>query len=334
MCGVSRVRARVSAHSSRSANGVSRAGWPERASAAAVMAANAAPAADRKLTIALADGSGCAVFRDGTPAYFRSFAGPLAVELPRTLTAIELGQGLKVDRCYLFGPAAAVFVEERSGFPPCCALLPTDSVLAGIFGSDPQSARDLAGLAAVARAVAAGGATDFRQGALTYTAGRERLRQSLRLPAILALCIVLALFAELAVRWQLLRRDVASLDRSIAAIYKEVFPKRKPVDETAELKAEIRRLSGSGSAISPLATLKALADGMGEGITGFSEVELDGATVRIRGEARSQQAVTDLKGRLAPQLTGLELVESRSKVGSGGDVTFVLKGTGLKGETP
>lgn len=287
------------------------------------------PAPERELTVALSDGTGCAVFAAGVPVYFRSFAGEAAAELQRTLTALELGQGLAIDRCYLFGAVADV-TPQGEAFPSQCALLPTDGFLAATFASDPQAARDLAGLAAMARATATAEPVNFRQGTLAYTAGRERLRKSLRLPAILAICVVLALFAELGVRWQLLRKDVASLDKSIGMIYREVFPKRKPVDEAAEIRAEIRRLAGSGGESSVLATLKILAEALNDGVGGFSEVELDGTTVRLRGEAKSLQAVNDLKSRLATQLTGLELVESRSK-GTSGEVAFVLRASGVKG---
>jgi general secretion pathway protein L len=219
---------------------------------------------------------------------------------------------------------------DSEALPAVCSLLPTAGFLAGVFGSDPQAARDLASFAAVALVTETGEPLNFRQGALAYTAGRERLRKSLRIPAILAVCIVIALFAELGVRWQLLRRDLASLDRSVGAIYKEVFPKRKPVDEAAEIKAEIRRLSGSGGESSPLAALKILADGLGEGISGCTEVEIDGQSIRLRGEGKSLQAVNELKGRLSQRLTALDLVESRSK--GTGEVVFVLRATGLKGE--
>jgi general secretion pathway protein L len=226
------------------------------------------PAAERQLTVALTDGSGWAVFSASEPRYFRCLVGDLATELRRTIASLELGQSVAIDRCYLFGAAAVAFTAQRDNFPVPCALLPTDGFLAAIFASDPQAARELASLAAVASVVATGEPLNFRQGSLAYTAGRERLRKSLRLPAILALCVILALFAELGVRWQLLRRDLVSLDTSIGAIYREVFPKRKPVDETAEIKAEIRRLSGSSGDSAALATLKVLADGLGEGIAG------------------------------------------------------------------
>ncbi len=288
------------------------------------------PAADQQLTVALSDGSVCALFVGGGPRFFRTFTGSVAEELPRTLTALELGQGLIVDRCYLFGAAAALFRADSEALPTVCTLLPTDGFLAGVFGSDPQAARDLASLAAVALLTETGEPLNFRQGALAYTAGRERLRKSLRLPAMLAVCIVIALFAELGVRWQLLRRDLVSLDRSVGAIYKEVFPKRKPVDEAAEIKAEIRRLSGNSGESSPLAALKILADGLGEGISGCTEVEIDGQSIRLRGEGKSLQAVNELKGRLSQKLTGLDLVESRSK--GTGEVVFVMRATGLKGE--
>jgi len=290
------------------------------------------PAAERHLTVALTDGTGWAVFTAGEPRNFRCLGGDLPTELRRTMASLELGQGVVIDRCYLFGPAAVAFTAQRDDFPALCALLPTDGFLDATFASDPQAARELASLAAVTQAMATGAPLNFRHGSLAYTAGSERLRKSLRLPAMLAICLIMALFAELGVRWQLLQRDLASLDTSIGAIYREVFPKRKPVDEVAEVKAEIRRLTGSGGDSAALTTLKVLADGLGEGVAGFSEVESDGTTIRMRGEAKSLQAVTDLKGRLAPHFTGLELSESRSK--GTGEVVFMLRATGLKGGTP
>lgn len=288
------------------------------------------PTADRQLTVALSDGSGCALFVAGVLVYLRTFPGPAAVELRRTLAVLDVGSRFAVDRLYLFGGAAVDFRARESDFPPHSALLPTDGFLATTFAADANLARALASPAAIAQSVVSGSPVDFRQGGLAYTAGRERLRSSLKLPAILAVCLVFALFAELGVRWQLLRRDMASLDTSIATIYRQVFPTRKPVDEAAEIRAEIRRLSGTSGSSSALATLKLLADGLGEGVNGFSEVELDSNTVRLRGEARSLQAVNDLKGRLSVHFNGLELVESRSK-GAAGDVTFVLRASGVTG---
>lgn len=288
------------------------------------------PAADQKLTVALSDGSGCTVFLAGVPVYMRSFSGPASRELQRTLAALEAGSDIVIDRLYLFGAAADDFLADPMEFPQHCSLLPTDGFLDATFSGDAKTAREYASLAAIAQSAAAGGPINFRQGGLAYTAGSERLRKSLRLSVILAICLVIALFAELAVRWQLLHRDMASLDSSISAIYREVFPKRKPVDEAAEVRVEIRRLAGSGGESALLTTLKILSDAMGEGIHGFTAVELDGTTVRLRGEASSLQAVNDLKGRLSGRLTGLELVESRSK-GTDGAVAFVLRAGVAKG---
>jgi general secretion pathway protein L len=306
---------------------------PEAATYAPASWASLVPGAERQLTVALTDGNGVAVFTDGRPCFFRALTAQLAEELPRTLMSLELGHGIVVDRCYLFGAAGAAFTAARTAFPATCALLPSDGVLAATFAGDAGLARELASLAAVAREAVNGDPVNFRHGALAYTAGRERLRKSLRLPAILATCLLVALFVELGVRWQLLRRDLASLDRSIGAIYREVFPKRKPVDETAEIKAEIRRLSGSSADSATLATLRVLAEALGEGIIGVSEVESDGGgTLRIRGDARSLQAVNEFKGRLAGKFAALELSESRSK--GNGEVSFVLRATGGKGGTP
>ena len=285
------------------------------------------PVSERAQTVAVSDGSGCAVFADGRMIYCRPFVISPAEEIRRTQAALEMGLGRSVDRWYLLGQAAEAWTAQSGNFPSGCSRLPSEGPWATCFAADPTAARQYASAAALAQTMAAAEPLNFRQGGVAYTAGRERLRKALRVPAVLAICLVLALFAELGVRWQLLRSDIVSLDKSIGAIYREVFPKRKPVDEAAEFRAEIRRLAGSGAESVTLATLKLLAEAKGEGITALTEVEQDGTTVRLRGEAASLQAVNDLKGRLATQFTGVELVESRSKGGSGG-VTFVLRGSG------
>lgn len=272
-------------------------------------------------TQAFADGTALALFRDGIPLFFRPLAG--AEEIDRTLAALEIGRGITVDRLWLLGPLAGGAGEGGSGLP-----LPTDGPLAAAFGGDARSAREGASAFAVARAVAAGEATDFRSGELAYTKGREQALKRLRIPALLAGLLVLLLIADAAVRYSLVKRDLASLDASITAIYRELFPGRKKgADPVAEVRAEIRKLgTGSGSS-TVLVTLKKLAEAKGDDITGLYEVEIDGTQVRAKGDARSTQAVTDFKNRLAGAFASAEMGQITSK--PDGSVSFTLK-AGLK----
>src|SRR6185369_6711191 len=109
--------------------------------------------------------------------------------------------------------------------------------------------------------------------------------------------LIILVFAEAGVRYFIVQRDLSSLDGSIRAIYKEVFPTRKkPVDEVAELKAEIKRLGATGSE-GILAILKKLADAKGDDPREIYEVEFDGSQITGKGYDRSAQGVNEFKAK-------------------------------------
>lgn len=269
-------------------------------------------------TVALADGTALAVYRDGEPVFFRALSGEEG-EIDRTLAALELGRGIVAEQLYLFGPLAGAGLASG-------VSLPVSGPLAEAFGGNEEEAREGAGAWAVVRAVAAGEAVDFRTGELAYTKGRERARRQLRVPAMLAALLVLLLGADAGIRYTLVKRDLASLDASIAAVYREAFPGRKKgPDEVAELRAEIRKLGTGGGSSEVLATLRQLAEAKGDDVNGLYEVEIDGPQVRIKGDARSSQAVTDFRNRLSGILASAEVAQITSK--PDGSVSFTLRGS-------
>jgi general secretion pathway protein L len=273
-------------------------------------------------TVAATDGEALAVYRDGKPVYFRAFppnSGP--EELSRTVAALELSQGVKVDK--------TISYTRSTGETEVLAQGPKG--LADAFEGDAHAAHDLAGAYAVAAAVADGSAINLRRGEIAYTAGNEILYRKLRITAMLAAAVLVLVFAESAVRYTLAKRDLASLDLSIKGIYKEVFPARKKsVDEVAELRAEIRKLEGAKISSNFLKLLKDLAVAKGDGVTGFYETEVDGPEVRLKGEARSFQAANDFKGRAGQLLDAAEVSEIKSK--PDGSVSFSFRGR-MKGVT-
>jgi general secretion pathway protein L len=122
------------------------------------------------------------------------------------------------------------------------------------------------------------------------------------------------------------KTDLVSLDKSIASMYREVFPGRaKAVDEVAEIKGEIRKLSGAEEGNPFLDVLKKLAEAKGNTINGLYETELEGVNLRVKGDARSAQAVNEFKSALAPLMATVELGEVKSR--PDGSVTFTLAGT-------
>jgi len=245
--------------------------------------------------------------------------------LARTLAALEIGKEVKVEKVLVHGAAARRNAARPTG-ELACTLLPVAGELAAVFGGDAAAARDLAGAYAVARACALEEPVNFRSGDLAYTAGRQKALKKLRISLILAAACASLLIAEAGLRYYLVQRDLASVNNSIRTIYREVFPNRKkPVDEVAELRAEIKRLSGGAAAGSTLVVLKKLAEIKGDDVTALFEIEVDGDQLRVKGDARSIQAVNDFRARGAALFAGAEVGEIKSR--PDGSVTFVFRAT-------
>ncbi|MBT1074104.1 type II secretion system protein GspL [Geobacter grbiciae] len=290
---------------------------PEVLSAAPLHWGELLPSGDHG-TVALTDGSALALFRDREPLFFRALTE--GEDCARTLALLEISKGITVDRTCRLGASATA-----EGTP-----LPVEGSLAAAFGCDEGAARRHGSAWALATAMARGDAVDFRAGDLAWTKGKEKALRRLRLPLALAALLLLLLGADAGIRYLLVKRDLASLDASIGAIYREVFPGRKKgVDEAAEMRTEIRKLGASGGKSQVLETLNRLATAKGDDILGLYEVEIDGGQVRLKGDARSTQAVNDFKNRLAAMLSPADVGQITSK--PDGTVTFTLRGTMKEG---
>jgi general secretion pathway protein L len=292
------------------------------------------PPAERTGVVAVTDGEALAVFREGNLLFCRPLvAAEGGAEVGQTLALLELGRGVRVTRVLLHGGAArrqeqfvATGPEDIEWLP-----LPPGGGVAAAFSADAATARDLAACYAVMEAMAEGTAVDFRSGTLAYTAGLRRARRRLLLPAILAGLLVLCFFAEQGLRYYLVSRDLKSLNASIGAIYREVFPTRtKAMDEVGELKSEIKRLGGGVATVGVLTVLKKVAEAKGEEVTGIFEAEIEGDQVRLKGDARSAQAVNDFKLRSAGIFSSTEVSEIKSR--PDGSVTFSFRGTLKEGQ--
>jgi general secretion pathway protein L len=183
----------------------------------------------------------------------------------------------------------------------------------------------LAGLYAVARACHSGNLPDFRRGDLAWTAGGEKLRKKLVLTAMLVVATVVLLFVFKGLQYRAAKADIASLNSSIATLYREIFPNRtKAVDELAEVRGELRKLAGAENTVAVLDVFKKLAEAKGTTINGLFEAELEGRTLRLKGDARSAQAVNEFKTALAGLMSTVESGEIKSR--PDGTVTFSLSG--------
>ena len=272
----------------------------------------------------LCDGSSVAVIEEGQLSFVRAISGSEpGKQLAATLSALEL-TGVKVPgRLVVFGEQAGPLAAAE-GLPQTAELLEMPEEQALLFRNN-ETFQQLAGLFAVARASHAAALPDFRRGELAWTAGDEKLRKKMVLTASLVLVTVLLLFVSKALQYRAARADLNSLNTSIASIYREIFPTRaKAVDELAEIKGEIRKLAGVDSSSAVLDLLKQLAEVKGTSINGLYEAEVEGRALRIKGDARSAQAVNEFKAGLAPLMATIELGEVKSR--PDGAVTFTLTG--------
>jgi general secretion pathway protein L len=276
--------------------------------------------------VAITDGDSLVVYRDGTPLYFRTLPdGELVRQVTRTLASLEIGRELRVEKIFLHGAAAKSY-SDLLEIPPGFSLLPLNRAMSEFFGGEDPAFRGLAGVFAVARAVALEEPVNFRNGALAYTAGRKKALRRFRISMALAAALLVLLIGETALRYFLIKRDLDSVNSSIGAIYREVFPKRKkPVDEVAELRSEIKRLGGGVTGSGVLPVLRSLAEIKGNDVSGLYEVEIDGDQLRVKGDARSAEAVNGFRSRAAERFTGAEVGEIKSK--PDGSVSFVFRGT-------
>jgi general secretion pathway protein L len=271
---------------------------------------------------ALFDGSAVAVITDGRLSFLRALCGAERErQLTATLSALEMSAMPLPSRLLVFGEQAAD-VPEMEGLALTAEVLELPEELGQLFRND-QTFRQLAGLYAVAQACQAGTLPDFRRGDLAWTAGDAALRKKLLLTAALAIVAITLLFVSKGMQYRAVRADSASLDKSISTIYREIFPGRaKAVDEVAEIKGEIRKLAGHEGSSAVLDVLKQLAEAKGAGINGLYEAELEGLTLRVKGDARSAQTVNDFKASLSTLMATIELGEVKSR--PDGSVTFSM----------
>lgn len=272
-------------------------------------------------TVAITDGEAVAVYLDRKPVFFRVLPGIGARPLDATLTALEISRDISIATIFTLGSGPLDTERETT------ALIPTGAAAAA-FAGDSGAAVDLAAPFAMARELVSGDPVNLRRGTLGFTKSHDRLRRKLRITWGLAALLLILIFVEAGIRYYLAQRDVASLNGSIRTIYREVFPTRtKPVDEVAEMRAEIKKL-GAAAGDGLLSALKTLTEAKGDEPREMYEIDFDGSQVTGRGYDRSAQGVNDFKAKAAPLFAAFEVSEIKSR--PDGSVSFAFRGT-LKG---
>lgn len=275
-------------------------------------------------------GNTLAFLRGGKLTYFRAFSSDVTLQMiTAALSTVTISGGELPPKLCLIGSLANESADaDMLPLPVEKVQLPLE--YGHLFKND-ETFLQLAGLYSIARACHIGVLPDFRRGELAWTAGDARLRKKLLLTGILAAMIILLLFAGKLLQYRAAAADIASLNKSVAVIYHEIFPARvKAVDEISEVKGEIKKLAGVDGPNGFLDILNKLAAAKGSSINGLYEAELDGRALRIKGDARSAQSVNEFKTTLAPLLATVELGEVKNR--PDGAVTFTLTGTLKTGE--
>jgi general secretion pathway protein L len=274
---------------------------------------------------AVCDGTALAIFTAGRLSFVRVLDGAdLKRQLHSTLAAVQLGGTQLPSRLFLFGQLIDA-ASDMTSLPLEMERLKMPDDQATIFRTE-EVFQQLASLYAVARACHSGGLPDFRRGDLAWKTGAARLRKKVLLSVVLAVATVALLFISKGLQYRAASTDIASLNASISSIYREIFPSRtKAVDELAEVKGEIRKLSSTERSSSVLDVLRMLAEARGATINGIFEAELEGRTLRLKGDARSTQAVNEFRAALAGIMTMADVGEIKSR--PDGTVSFSLSAT-------
>jgi general secretion pathway protein L len=274
-------------------------------------------------TVAICDSNALTICRQGQLLFCRTLNSSSIEDLERTLATFELSHDLQVDRVLLLDP---LLLPRASTSERVIELFPLPDALKTPASQDGLDPLALAAPFAAALAVCFGEAFNLRSGPLAWKQKNRRLLRAFRLPLILACVAVVLLLAEAGTRWYLLSRDIASLNSSINKIYRESFPNRKKaVDEAAELKAEIRRLEGTSLSPTILPFLRLLTEHKGSEINGFSEIDYDGTSFKVKGDGRTSAAISAMRQKLLTAGWQVEQPEITSR--PNGTVLFQLKGT-------
>lgn len=279
---------------------------------------------------ALFDGTTLCTLCEGRVSSVTTFSGEsVKKQLFTYMAALDLSDSVLPRRLVLFGTAFEQSFEDSALSLPVVKLQLPDE-LGGVFKNE-ETFQKLVGIYAVSRACHEGEMVNFRRGELAYTKGDAQLHKKAITTIVLLAVFLVLLFGTKIMQYRSANMDIISLNNSISSVYKEVFPGRvKAVDELAEFKGEIKKLSGSGTYRSLLDLFKTISDAKGVTINGLFEAEIDGTSLHLKGDAASTKSVDDFKVALTDLLSSLQLGEAKTR--PDGTVVFTLTGAVKEGK--
>ncbi len=158
---------------------------------------------------------------------------------------------------------------------------------------------------------------NVRRDEFAFTRGREKMRRSLRVTALLISLLVLVVGVDVAFRIVTARQEIASLRQEIRKAYLDLFPGDKTiVNEVHQTKAQLKELRGREEiyvGVKPLDVLTTLARIGRDGVK-FYEVSVERGKVVLRGEADSLSSVQQTQGKLSEHFEGVSIAASETSV--------------------
>lgn len=242
-------------------------------------------------------------------------------DIDRTLAAWQLADvavpalRYRLDDIILPDERPLPLPEQLSTLPAGCAIAPAEFL-------SPL---------AMAQSYRYGDIFNLRNGSLAWQGTHSHRLRRYRTSVLLALFLALLIAGDAGWRWYRLKQDIAATNSAIASIYKEVFPNRtKAVDESAEIKAEIRRLRTEAGGIELLRFLKMLAQMKDDQITAFTDIEFDGEHFYLKGYALSAQTVNLLVQQM--KAAGLHPEQPELTTRPDSTTLFTIKGLSRREE--
>lgn len=221
---------------------------------------------------------------------------------PRVVTSIELGYALKKGTHGIISRLA-------------------DSALASILTSDERinAAADELSRHTI----------NLRTGAAAYTKDTEKFKKALKLTAILAACVALAINADIVLRTVKTKKETASLRAEIRGLYSGLFPNERRIsDELYQLKAHLREMQDKSNAltgVNPLQFLEYLSGTMPHGAV-INEINLERDSAVMKGEAASIEDIDRMKAGLSGFLSDVSVSEIKPSVAGKQSFTIVSRG--------
>jgi type II secretion system protein L len=269
----------------------------------------------------LIDGSDLCTKSGNAVTACRSFSdsGATAAGINRTLKALEIESGERVEKAYLLSANERLSAELTDGG---IAVVPVTPEFRGLKAADP-----------VSLGLALSDQINFRQGEFSYRRADAGIRKRTRTLVIAGAVAALLATANIGVKFYLVESSYGKLDRQIKELYLQIFPDAKSVvDPVRQLRTSLdeakKKYGVLGSGTSALDVMKAVTEGIPKEIrVSFQDFNLEGDRLKLQGEAASFESVDKMKAEIqkAAQFSDVAVLDTRMGVDNKVKFRFEIK---------